>query len=70
MLSQLTPSCGMGCNKRAKWNMIFTNRRMSRVIMSNDSYLYDITTRKVKDIFIQNIPTTMVNRNSIWSVLE
>ena len=47
-LSQLTPSCGMGCNKREKWNIIFTNTRMKRVIMSNDSYLYDVITRRVK----------------------
>ena len=69
-LSQLTPSCGMGCNKREKWNMVFTNTRMKRVIMSNDSYKYDVTTRRVTDILIQNIPTTMINRNSIWSILE
>ena len=69
-LSQLTPSCGMGCNKREKWNRIFMNTRMKRVIMGNDNYQYDVTTRRVTDILIQNIPTTTVNRKSIWSILE
>ena len=38
--------------------------------MSNDCYEYDITTRTVKSMLIQNEPTTVVKLKSIWSLLQ
>jgi len=62
-LSQATPSCGMGCNMIKKWKEVFKDHEVQRVIMDNDSYTYNVTTRKVKDILIQNNPTTIVKKN-------
>ena len=69
-LSISTPSCGMGCNKREKWENVFRNKWVDRAILSNDCYEYDITTRKVKSMLKQNAPTTIVKLKSIWSLLQ
>jgi hypothetical protein len=69
-LSQATPSCGMGCNMIKKWAEVFQDDEVKRVIMDNDSYTYNVTTRKVKEILTQNNPVAIVKKTSIWERLE
>jgi hypothetical protein len=69
-LSNLTPSCGMGCNRRMKWEDVFHKKRMERIIMDNDNYTYDTTIRKVNEVLTQNIPTTKVKDTSIWENIK
>ena len=69
-LSQDTPSCGMGCNMIKKWIEVFHDDEVKRVIMDNDSYTYNVTTRKVKEILTQNNPVSKVKNTSIWDSLE
>ena len=38
--------------------------------MDNDSYTYNVTTRKVKEILIQNNPVTVGKKLSLWDKLE
>ena len=38
--------------------------------MDNNSYTYNVTTRKVKDVMVQNNPVTVVKKTSIWETFE
>ena len=69
-LSENTPSCGMGCNMRMKWSEVFSSNTTERVIMDNDSYKYEVTTRKVREILYQNTPTTIKSKRSIWEIVS
>jgi len=69
-LSELTPSCGMGCNRKMKWKDVFHKKRMERIIMDNDDYTYDTTIRRVKEVLNQNIPTTKIKCTSIWENIK
>ena len=69
-LSDLTPSCGMGCNMKLEWKKIFETERVKRIILSNDDYTYETTTRKVREVLNQNVPTTALEESSIWEILE
>ena len=53
-----------------KWTEVFQEKEVKRVIMDNDSYTYNVTTRKVKDILIQNNPATVGKKLSLWERLE
>ena len=69
-LSDLTPSCGMGCNMKLEWTKLFETERVKRIILSNDDYTYETTTRKVREVLNQNVPTTALEESSIWEILE
>ena len=69
-LSEKTPSCGMGCDNKMKWEQIFMENRTRRVIMSNNNYSCETTTRTVYDILEQNVPTTKCKTNSMWKFLD
>jgi hypothetical protein len=60
----------MGCNMKKKWTEVFQEKEVKRVIMDNDSYTCNVTTRKVKDILIQNNPATVKKKKSLWEKLE
>jgi ribonuclease HI len=53
-----------------KWTDVFQDEEVKRVIMDNDSYTYNVTTRKVIDILIQNNPVTVGKKLSLWERLE
>ena len=45
-----------------KWTEVFQDDGVKRVIMDNDSYTYKVTTRKLKEILIQNNPVAIVKK--------
>jgi hypothetical protein len=60
----------MGCDNRMKWEQIFESNRTQRVIMSNDNYSCETTTRTVHGILQQNVPTTECKKRSLWELLN
>ena len=55
---------------KKKWTDVFQDEEVKKVIMGNDSYTYNVTTRKVKDILIQSNPVTVGKKLSLWERLE